>query len=96
MGYDEEDEEISTDLWQEACWIVIRYLEVPNINVRCALNRILCLLAPTSTKRVLLDSSWILLMSSFRCQYKELLKTLHPLNYRLSRSMMTGKHRYVS
>ena len=24
MGYDEEDEEISTDLWQEACWIVIR------------------------------------------------------------------------
>lgn len=24
MAYDEEDEEISTDLWQEACWIVIR------------------------------------------------------------------------
>lgn len=25
MVYDEEDEEISTDLWQEACWIVIRF-----------------------------------------------------------------------
>jgi hypothetical protein len=25
MSYDEEDEEISTDLWQEACWIVIRF-----------------------------------------------------------------------
>ena len=24
MAYDEDDEEISTDLWQEACWIVIR------------------------------------------------------------------------
>lgn len=22
--YDEEDDEISPDLWQEACWIVIR------------------------------------------------------------------------
>ena len=23
-GYEEEDDEISPDLWQEACWIVIR------------------------------------------------------------------------
>ena len=24
MAYEEEEEEISPDLWQEACWIVIR------------------------------------------------------------------------
>lgn len=24
MQYDEDDDEITPDLWQEACWIVIR------------------------------------------------------------------------
>jgi len=24
MAYEDEEEEISPDLWQEACWIVIR------------------------------------------------------------------------
>jgi len=26
--YEEDDDEITPDLWQEACWIVIRYTPV--------------------------------------------------------------------
>lgn len=32
MQYDEDDDEIAPDLWQEACWIVIRVMFVTKLK----------------------------------------------------------------
>jgi hypothetical protein len=48
-------------------------------------------LVPILMKKAWSDNSWILLMSLFRCLFKELWKMLPPSTYRLKLSMPVEK-----
>ncbi len=40
--YDEEEEDISPDLWQEACWIVIRWVLIGTIaDLLCKTSKLI-------------------------------------------------------
>lgn len=54
MQYDEDDDEITPDLWQEACWIVIRWL----FKTRRSSCFGLCALGLTGDTRFTSSVSW--------------------------------------
>ncbi|XP_053556098.1 DNA-directed RNA polymerase II subunit RPB2 [Bombina bombina] len=71
MQYDEDDDEITADLWQEACWIVIRYM-VHRLLLSALGRRELDDRDHYGNKR--LDLAGPLLAFLFRGMFKNLLK----------------------
>lgn len=102
--YDEEEEDISPDLWQEACWIVIRWVDL-NFQIMPSLLYAYIYTYPrlrayahavhTLMRKDWYVSSWTRLTSSSRCLSSGLWRTHPPLRCRLRPSTTTLSHRSV-